>query len=254
MKLQLLLEVFDKPSMEGVKVRSLDKRRGEFSFTDPSIPDSPRYDVEIYLNPFSPIESFKYFELHNDDLIRGNIYDIETELRPFSGTAEIFLSHHKGDNSSYSKTRLQNQWFVYSKLIACVAEFVKSSKPVFLAFSGATDDMELVYDKFIKLSNRLDPSNSYEHFWSKYYIRKDVKKLIISTLGELNDGEAKRYRAQRLKNIRNAKNYQKEYDRQRAERQAENHGYTDDSDDDDFFNAMFAEPLDLAPINQLPDL
>ena len=228
MKIQLLLEVFDKPSMDGVQIVYETRTSCDYKFIDPSIGDDTIYKVSIYSEIGGVERSIA------DVPGIGTKYPEAIELlKGYTGTASIFLSASvKGDDSSYSKTKLNNQWFVYSKLLACISHYVTTRKPMMLKFSGASQDMDLVYDKFIKMSGRLDPANKHEHLTGEYYIRSDVKTMLQEKLGVSLEPKDAVLRSERLAGIKKRKQEQRQREMRRAERDSD--WFRQDIDDNPF--------------------
>jgi hypothetical protein len=207
MKLQIINEVFERPSMDGIEYHGNDTH-GFYKFRD----QGTEYDVEIFLRPRSLWNAM-------DSEARERVDDEQVQqLGEAIGNvtaATVYLTWSREGVASgrYGKSGMRNQWFVYGKLIASMEHFIKKHYPTFLMFSGADDDMELVYDRFIKMSGRYDPANAYIHYNRDVYVRQDVKELVETRFPELYPeifrDKYSQTRAATLKQIKHEKNQQR---------------------------------------------
>jgi hypothetical protein len=203
----LFFEVFDRANLDGVKITD---GFSSVSYQFEDTIEGEKYYYEIYFYA-SDIYKHSSYEIINNFLDKyGNLYSQFKKKYPkSSGKAEIYLSIEGSHvSSSYGVSNLGNQNFVYGKLIACIQDAISKHKPLFLSFSGAQDKMDLVYDKFIKMSQRVYPQDAYVSYSGNYYIRKEVYDLIQ------NDSSlelAKKERESYLKDVRDRKNLDKQY-------------------------------------------
>ena len=200
MRLQQINEVFDKPNLDGVNV-SGDSYVTEYTFLDPNSTERIIYKVRIRNNSGYAFKEF--MENQFDEMEPDDVVDIKHKLKRFgSGVLIEFTA-----GTEYSKTGLNNEFFVYGKLIACVYDYVKKNKPIFLKFSGATDDMDLVYNRFLKLGNRANPADVYVPFNDEMHVRKDFTDLFDNYESDVYSGVANYNHV--LKSARSRKNKQR---------------------------------------------
>lgn len=224
MKIQLLLEVFDNPSLDGVKV-SKDDKSSHYEFTDPAMPDM-LYEVSIYVTsvyPLSDAVNELADEMGDPESFKAEVnqYVVDNKL---TGISKISLTcrdtspNEDGndwwgeENNPYEKTGLGNNYFVYGKLVACCADYVKKNRPALLHFSGDSNDMNLVYDRMIRMSSRLDPQNSYSFFRGSSFMRDDLRSMV-NDLG-IDNSTHESERAEDLRQTRALKNSQRMMGRQ----------------------------------------
>lgn len=172
-KLKLVLnEVFDRDPQKlkklGIEPVVTD---GDFDyiFRDPNLgAKSPYYRVNIANDPPRMSPLFKAI------------------LNEYPGSVGMGLTWGKkrGDIDNFEKTGLKNEVFVYSVMINCLTDYVDrhGDAPAFLNFSGYTDDMNLVYDKFLKrfLSDPGLHKYAYIPYREDYYISKAVYDSIVA--------------------------------------------------------------------------
>lgn len=176
MKLKLINEIFDRPTMAGVQV--LEKPSGSvYAFKDPTA-KSELAKHTIYIVKIKPLHGpddvgpppmIRYVRKHAE-----NNKELKNILAGLSPLISIDLEANK-DND---RTNYGNQYYVYGKLIACVWDYIKKNKPIGLFAMGVDSDMDIIYDKLIKLGSKIDPANAYVLFGQDNYIRKDVADLI----------------------------------------------------------------------------
>lgn len=174
MKLVQINEVFEKPSLDGVDITS-SGRSVAYRFAD----EHDQYKVEIFSFPY---KRFKIDARHMeilDDYAEG--YTNPNTGQP-SQIATIYMIVDSKDaienDKEFEETGHGNQWFVYGKLIACVQHYIQEYKPLILSFSGATGGMDLVYDKFIRMSQKLYPDDAYVPYVMNSFIRKEIADEI----------------------------------------------------------------------------
>ena len=93
----------------------------------------------------------------------------------YGGIAEITLEA----DGDYNKTGEQNEFEVYPKLISSVHHYVKEKKPAALKFYGFVQDMDLVYDRMIKMGNKTWPEDTYIPFSEQLYVRKEIHEELM---------------------------------------------------------------------------
>jgi hypothetical protein len=194
-----LFEVFDRVNLDGVKITD-DDSSINYEFEDVVEGKKYSYEIIIYGNVIKRYDSVgsnfidKYSDLYSQFKIKyPKSFD----------KADITLTIVKDGEISFNASNLGNQVFVYGKLIACIQDMISKHKPLFLNFEGYNSSMDLVYDKFIKMSQRAYPQDAYVPYLSDYYIRKEVYDLIPN---DANSELAKKTRESYLKNIRDQKN------------------------------------------------
>jgi hypothetical protein len=91
--------------------------------------------------------------------------------------------------------------------------YIGKYKPLGLMFSGATRSMDLVYDKFIRMSQRLYPEDAYVPYSGELYLRKDVVEKLPDSDAVTREREN---RDQKLQRIRQTKNAMRKRDNRRV--------------------------------------
>lgn len=141
----------------------------DYIFRDPNLGEnSPYYKVNIANDPprMSPL--------------------FRAILNEYPGSVGMGLTWGKNPNviENFDKTGLKNEVFVYSVMINCLTDYVDrhGDAPAFLNFSGYTDDMNIVYDKFLKrfLSDPGLHKYAYIPYREDYYISKAVYDSIVA--------------------------------------------------------------------------
>lgn len=172
-KVSLVLnEVFDRDPQ---KLKSLGIepiiKDGDFNyvFRDPKLgAKSPYYNVNIANDPLGMSKVMKAI------------------LKKYPGSVGTGLTWGNNPSSieNFDKTGLKNEVFVYSVMINCLTDYVDrlGDAPAFLNFSGFTDDMNIVYDRFMKrfLDEPALHKYAYIPFRADYYISKSVYDSIIA--------------------------------------------------------------------------
>ena len=169
MKLNLILEVFNKPSMDGIEITQQDNDTG-YSFQLKVNGITHNYEVLIY--QLEPLQEY---------LEDNGVY--YTPKNKYGNVVSISLQM----DDDHKKTNLNNQFEVYPKLISCIHHYVKQNKPALLKFSGYTPDMELVYDRMLRMANKLWPEDSYVPVSEYAFIRKEIHEELM------NDEEYKHF-------------------------------------------------------------
>lgn len=171
MKLSIISEVFQKPSMDGIEVDSIDLRSQTvttYTFYA-SHPESASmlvgYTVEIRTMDYSRLFDLTNIPIDFHDTIRG------------IGGEPIFISL-ESSVGSHSKTGFNNEFYVYGKLMSSMHDYVVKNKPIALKFLGYTDDMNLVYDRLIKMANKTWPEYEYVPVSDDVYLFKPVYSLV----------------------------------------------------------------------------
>lgn len=202
MKLTQINEVFEKPSLDGVEIKG-DHGSHIYNFHD----KGKKYSVRIYGNS----TEYMHIEDSHRKIFAGfkEKYGEKMGRNPVEmGAIYLSVERFDGDqNGSFSETGLGNQWFVYGKLIACVQHYVEKNKPILLAFSGASTSMDLVYDKFIKMSQRLYPQDAYVPYTDDTYVRKEIAAVLPNS--DMVNNE-RMNREAKLKDAKDYKNRQRE--------------------------------------------
>lgn len=208
MKLQLISEVFDKPSLDGVEVSDISSRWetgfmyefavGDGIYTVRVVDYSPQEDTEIYQYLASVhIDDSESRKNAINSLLKYPVATVDLQWR---------LKDEPESAGTYSPSGLGNEFIIYSKLIACVSHYVENFEPIGFQFSGYTEDMDLVYDKLMKFTSK----------WMKYkfiritsdsYIRSDIADMIPTF--EKDTAEERELALGRLKDIRRYKNEQR---------------------------------------------
>lgn len=174
MKLSLISEVFQKPSMDGVETRysmyhdSDLTASAEYMFFD----DDNKYKVNITTASYdSVIETMIGYSN-----IDPSMYDdIMAKIRG-AGGLPCYIALDA--NGSYAKTGFNNEFYVYGKVISCVHDFVVKNKPIAIKFSGYTSDMDRVYDRFVKMGNKLWPEYRYIPVSGELYLSVPTYRII----------------------------------------------------------------------------
>jgi len=175
MKLTVINEVFDKPSLEGVDIREVDNTF-EYRFDDTN--NGYEYQVTIYYYTVENMEESESEHAMDDVLDTEALKDHMKIYDVIMANINLEAKSPKQRFGSPQLTGVGNQWFVYGKMLACVQHFIGEYKPAFLEFEGANSYMDLMYDKLMKLMNKMYPSDSYTHFRSSFYIRKELASKI----------------------------------------------------------------------------
>ncbi len=191
MKLSLISEVFQTPSMDGVETRysmyhSSDTiALAQYAFYDGEI----AYKININASNYgSAVETI--FNLSNiDPELVDTMYDtVLNQIKSLGGLPAYIDFEADG---SYAKTGFGNEFFVYSKVIACVHDFVVKTKPIILRFSGYTSDMDRVYDRFVKMGNRMWPEYKYIPVSSEVYVTVPMFRFIRDIPGFMEEYDRK---------------------------------------------------------------
>lgn len=178
MKLNIISEVFQKPSMDGVDVRVnkkgnlLDK---SYIFSDTVGSETVQYVVTI--TEFARTKILHWIVEYAPDL---ELFKLDGKLSKLGGPiADISL---ESDNS-FDLTGFGNQFYVYSKLVSCIHHHVVERNPIALSFSGFTADMDLAYDRLIKMGNKTWPEHKFIPFGPDIYISAPTYELLSSIPG-----------------------------------------------------------------------
>lgn len=178
MKLNIISEVFQKPSMDGVDVRVnkkgnlLDK---SYTFSDTVGSETVQYVVTI--TEFARTKILHWIVEYAPDL---ELFKLDGKLSKLGGpVADISL---ESDNS-FDLTGFGNQFYVYSKLVSCIHHHVVERNPIALSFSGFTADMDLAYDRLIKMGNKTWPEHKFIPFGTDTYISAPTYELLSSIPG-----------------------------------------------------------------------
>jgi hypothetical protein len=168
----VLNEVFEKDplKLKGLGIEPV-VRDGdyEYIFRDPKLGDkSPYYKVSIGQDPPRMSQLFRAI------------------LKEYPGSVGMGLTW--GDDPSvienFEKTGLKNEVFVYGVMINCLIDYVDrhGDAPAFLNFSGYTEDMNVVYDRFLKkfLAEPGLHKYAYIPYREDYYISKPVYDSIVA--------------------------------------------------------------------------
>ncbi len=174
MKLNLITEVFNKPSLDGISIEEYGFKTN-YSFEIQVKDKLYRYDVTIRKEK-EPIDYVSEVSSVFDNINPEAFNKLESILNNYSAACSIYLQA----NSNYEKTGLRNEFEVYQKLISAVHHYVKSKKPIALEFYGYTSDMDLVYHRMIKMANKTWPEDSYIPIRSDKFIRKEIHELLLN--------------------------------------------------------------------------
>jgi hypothetical protein len=197
----LLIEVFDRANLDGVTITD-GFSSVSYQFEDTVEGEKYSYEITVYGN--NQINTRNYAATTNFLDKYGDLYSQFKMKYPKSfDKADIYLTITKDRQRSFNASNLGNQVFVYGKLIACIQDMISKHKPLFLKFSGAQRSMDLVYDKFIKMSQKVYPQDAYVPYLDDYYIRKEVYDLIPD---DADLQSAKKEREGYLKDVRHLKN------------------------------------------------
>lgn len=218
MKLFLINEVFDKPSLEDVDIHYGVSDSITYTFTDKD--HDIKYSIKLVKN------IFEYLGIPDDHIDIFNKFR-EENPRYLDGASIYLMWLHKDhiQPESFDETGIGNQWFVYGKLIACVQHYITKHKPILLYFSGSDDNMDLVYDKFIKMSQRLYPQDAYVPYADELYIRKEIYDILPLNNKMSSYLDA---RENNLNSVRRSKNNTRLYKMSRNS--------SDDNDNEDYSN------------------
>lgn len=201
MKLSVINEVFERFDMEGIKTKGLGHgyRNGEvYYFKDPNIPNSPTYYVTV------------------EELEKEDVQDVMFVNKFFKllGDVKCYSLFLTTDVKSFELTKLDNAFFVYSKMLACLMDYAgKNGLPHFIEFTGADKSMDLAYERLLKSIGRKFPDFAFvpyeDNLKHGVYIRQavvdslpdDFKSEISKVLSFTKGG-----RSERLGRIRSGKN------------------------------------------------
>lgn len=226
MKLFLINEVFDRPNLDGVKIKESSSGSTIYTFKDEINSDTYEYTVDIIAKT----------RLKIPEEAMGVVEEFKSKHPNAKNTASIYMEVSKnGGLNTFNETGLGNQWLVYGKLIACVNHFVVRNKPITLEFGGATDSMDLVYDRFIKMSQKHYPQDVYVPYLGDIYVRKDILEKMPETYDMT---VARDRRKKQLESMKQHKNYM------RAHKKDESGGIDE---------SIFFEPMDEFQINEVFD-
>ncbi len=170
MKLRVISELFDRLSLDDVSF-SMDGKNYSYEFSsngmdyevvfdyenDMSSSFGDSYDDEYDESDYVLISDIPYIETLSK-LKVGNVYSIELRA-----------------NQSPTATGMNNPQIVYSKMLACILDFLtreaKSSRSLpILRFSGLEGDMDVIYDRLLQRMNRQYPKFSYSPYVDEVYI------------------------------------------------------------------------------------
>lgn len=161
MKLSLISEVFQKPSMDGVEsdydIYSDNTRiaSATYTFSDSPKGEDVQYEIKILTDRYSHVLD----NIFGFGKIESSVYDSILDKIKSIGGQPVRISLEADE--SYNKTGFNNEFYVYGKVIACIHDFMAKSKPVCLIFSGYTSDMDRVYDRLMKVNNKMWPEYAY---------------------------------------------------------------------------------------------
>ncbi len=195
MKLRLITEVFNKPSLDGIET----EQNGDtftYSFSSEIRGDEVTYNVFIIRNK-------SVYDLERDLGVEVSSRTIPN-IEKYGNQVEIIL---EGDDD-YSKTGFGNQFEVYSKLIASIHHYVNEYVPIALKFSGYEPDMDLVYNRMIKMANKTWPEHAYVPISEKNYVRKEVHEALMQNIDYKEHVEAALKEREKL--LRTNKEHKKE--------------------------------------------
>lgn len=200
MKLFQINEVFDRPSMDGVIIDNHGSSNIYYKFTDNNV--DVTYIVKMYMNEFQYTSLPSKYAAFTEEI--SKMYP-----KYIDAVSIFFVYTNDEGNESYNLSKLGNQWFVYGKLIACLNDYISKYKPIVLKFSGANQNMDLVYDRFIKMSKKIYPQDAYVPITASMYIREEVFDILPKD--EEIESEL-RSREEKLKNIKKHKNSSRKFE------------------------------------------
>ncbi len=183
MKLSLISEVFQTPSMDGVRsdidMYSDNTRIASATYTFYDSPKGERieYELKILTNRYAYLAD-KIFGF--EKLKPEQYQELLAKMEEIGGNP-AYIDFEADE--SYDKTGHNNEFFVYSKVIACIHDFVSRSRPVALKFSGYTSDMDRIYDRFIKMGNRIWPEHTYVPISPDVYVTKQLLAVLQNIPG-----------------------------------------------------------------------
>ncbi len=170
MKLQMILEVFERLDLEGVQIRDLGHgyRAGKiYYFRDPNLPNSPTYNVTIE-------------ELEFDDIMDLMFVNSFVKLLGEVKCYSLFLTT---DVNQFQLTKLDNAFFVYGKMLACLVDYCqKFGTPHFIEFSGADKSMDLAYDRLLKSFGRKHKDFAYVPYEDNLKRGVYIKESLLDSL------------------------------------------------------------------------
>ncbi len=168
MKLNLITEVFDKPSLKDISIKEI---RNKTIYTFEVLINGSKYPYEVTMERED--KAINYIEI-----LLNKILDDKHEqvLKNYSEQVGIYLSM----SGTHAKTKMGREFEVYQKLISAVHHYVKNYKPVALEFSGYSDDMDLVYHRMVKMANKTWPEDSYVPISTSQFIRKEVHDFLLN--------------------------------------------------------------------------
>jgi hypothetical protein len=175
----LFFEVFDRANLDGVKITD-GSSSINYEFEDTV--EGKKYYYEVSVTRVMLYES--YVSIYNFSDEYSHLYSQFKAKYPHSWDTGVIAFGYDAArigptvNLRYDASGLGNQVFVYGKVLACIQDAMSKHKPLFINFSGAQRSMDLVYDKFIKMSQRAYPQDAYVQYYDSYYIRKEVYDLI----------------------------------------------------------------------------
>jgi putative sterol carrier protein len=172
-KVSLVLnEVFDRDpqKLKSLGIEPIIKNGDyDYVFRDPKLgAKSPYYKVNITNDPPRMSQLFRAI------------------LSEYPGSVGMGLTWGNKPNviENFDKTGLKNEVFVYSVMINCLTDYVDrhGDAPAFLNFSGYSDDMNIVYDRFMKrfLDEPALHKYAYIPYREDYYISKAVYDSIVA--------------------------------------------------------------------------
>lgn len=184
MKLSIISEVFQRPSLDDVDVK-IDKywdsehiSSAIYTFSDFAGDSEVKYKVEINSSTYKSLAERILDQVTgevSDDLMSDLTYELAN-----AGGLPVYVTFQA--NNSYEKTGFSNEFYVYSKVIACLHDFVWRTKPIALKFSGYSTDMDRVYDRFIKMANKMWPEYRYIPINTDTYVSESAFAVLKSTV------------------------------------------------------------------------
>ena len=161
-------------SMDGIK-SDVSEYASNYEFKDPST-ENATYKVVIYR--YTNDNSFGSYSLNRLNNLEKEILDKGIHFKGYDGIGEVSLLINSKGKSLYNRSGLGNSYYVYSKMLSCIHDFVSKFQPLFLEFTGADNGMNLLYDKMIRMSNKEFPEYGFTYYKEDYYIRSDIYNLI----------------------------------------------------------------------------
>lgn len=176
MKIELINEIFDRPTLDNVQVLHKPNGVSAYGFKD-ALAKNERARNTVYVVRIKPLHGpngikppmIRYVQKHAET---------NEELRNAIADLGPLVSIDLEANKDNDRTNFGNQYYVYGKLIACVWDYIKKNRPIGLFVMGVDSDMDVIYNKLVKLGSKMDPNNAYVLFGQDNYMRKDIADLI----------------------------------------------------------------------------